>query len=238
MKSLFQQNIKVQNHECDFKNRFKFDCIAKRAQQISIDHTNLLNLKKNFYKKNNLALLVSSVVIEIKKVVFCNEDLKVVTEVFKTRRVFQRRETSFFNDKNELAIKVFADWILINTKERKILRSFPKALVYEDSKENTQSLDRIKKVESEVFLREEVAYYSRCDINFHLNHTEYISLIFDALPIFMLKEAFPKKLVINYKKEILLREMIKIYISNKKKSYYFSGKNSENDFFFQANVEF
>ncbi|MDR0738883.1 MAG: hypothetical protein LBF33_01865 [Oscillospiraceae bacterium] len=239
MRTFLEQNITVNNQECDFKGRFKFDCILKRTQQISMKHANTLKLEEDFYKKNNLAFFINNLTLNLKKVIFTNKKLKVRTEVFKPRGIFQKRKTIFLDSNNQQVVEVIVDWFLINTQKHNVVRNFPKVLTDENLREYPlRTLDHIKELKNTVFLKEELASYSRCDMNFHLNHTEYISIIFDSLFLFILNKNFPKKIIIVYKKEVLIGKKMKIFIANEENLYYFYGKDNKENIFFQANVIF
>ncbi|MDR1254158.1 MAG: hypothetical protein LBJ95_04035 [Oscillospiraceae bacterium] len=242
IKQNYKKNVVVCTHECDFKNRMKISSLLNQTQQIGIEHCDSLGIRKQL-SKTNTAFFIAKVLIEFYQEIYSDEELLILTEPYPPTKAIYRRYTDFYRISNNTCLaSLNASWVLVDVKNKKILRTPPEQLnlnFTNDPKDrNTGQQIKLRRTDKDIFAGEEKALYSRCDANGHLNNAEYASIICDYLPSDMLSQKLPKHMLIAYHHELLFGECMKIFISElAKNEYYFYGAKDEKKYF-EANILF
>ncbi|MDR1466972.1 MAG: hypothetical protein LBI55_00900 [Oscillospiraceae bacterium] len=239
MGEVYKKTIGVTSKDCDMENRMSASSMLKNNQQISINHCKDFDIEDDYYRKNGIAFLVAQVSMEFHGSPKNDDVINVISEPFKPLRAIHYRYTEFFNANNNYCwASVDSRWILVDVKKKQIIRNPPPELVFKNASESIKKhphkLFRFSEV---IFVGEETATYSRCDLYHHLNNTEYANIIFDHLPIEILKRRFPSRVFISYRKEILLGKRFGIFMGNFENRYYILGSD-EKEKYFEANVIF
>ncbi|MDR0404750.1 MAG: hypothetical protein LBH37_03050 [Oscillospiraceae bacterium] len=239
MGEVYKKTVKVSLQDCDMQDRMSASSILKNSQQASIEHCKNLNASKDYYRNNGLVFLLAQVSLEFYKNPRSDDVLSVVSEPFRPLRAIHYRYTEFLDAKDNFCFaSVDSRWVLVDIKRKRIVRQPPTDLMFKNASECVKKHPhKLQRSSDVILIGRETATYSRCDVNHHLNNAEYANIIFDYLPTEVLKEKFPRRMLICYRKEIPLGREFELFLSESENNYYFLGANHEEKYF-EVNVVF
>ncbi len=239
--SIYEKTVRVEQDQCDRSNRQKASALLAQVQQISIDQCDAIGMNNEAYERTHTAFLLAKVSVEWKRAIQVGEELTLRTQPsYPVRAVYDRR-TQLLDGQGQEAAQVDAKWVLVDTQSRKILREPPEELRYPfhnqaPDKGHDFSLPKGLAVEGTVW---EPVTYSRTDCNGHLNNARYADLIWDLLPVELVCQKRPEKLVIHYHSEAMLGQKVQLgYAVTEGGAYYVVGKKEDGTKCFEALVRF
>lgn len=239
--SIYEKRVLVEQDQCDCVNRQKASALLAQVQQVSIDQCDAIGMNQEAYARTHTAFLLAKVSVEWKRTIQVGEALTLRTQPsYPVRAVYDRR-TQLLDAQGEEAAQVDAKWVLVDTQSRKILREPPEELAYpfhNEAPDKGHDLSLPKGLAVELTARETVTY-SRTDCNGHLNNARYADLIWDLLPVELVCQKHPEKLVIHYHSEAMLGQQLQLgYAQTPDGSYYVVGKKEDGTKCFEALVRF
>lgn len=238
IKKEFEQTMIVTQNECDLNSRMRLAALLRRVQQISTDHCSALGIGDEDYKRTHSAFLLAKMSVEVYEDIMVGDQLRLLTHPGVAQKAVYPRYTELFHKDGRLAAAVDARWILVDTQSKRILRRAPEDLPIDFGNETVPMQDiSIPKEKDAELVGQVLVSYSRCDINRHLNNTEYADLICDALPVELVCQQRAKKMNISYHNEALLGEQISILRKEMDGGWYVCGELGEKKAF-EAWLEF
>ena len=206
--------------------RFTQEAAIKSAEELGYDSSKTLN--------RGLLWVIGKQYFEIYKMPHYGETIKVTTYPGKKIGTFFLRHYKILSSSDEILIRGVAVWCLIDKSTRKtIVPEEHGIFIPVVSEEGELEFPPSYRIENQLLSQTEIeAYWSRCDINGHLNNTYYFDAIEDLIPIDFLMTHTVKSLSITYKKEIRLGDKALINFGYKDPYYDFVGDR------FQARIEF
>lgn len=239
MKNTYCKQIVVNRIESDINSRWKLSYLLRQAQQIATDHCDSLGMTQELYDKTHTAFVLARISLEIKEEMRCEDIIEMRTTPSEFKRAMSLRYTQFFNTAGTECASVDSRWILIDTDSKRILRTLPEAFCFPfleaPKAQHKMSMPKNLPVE---YVKTVSADYSVCDLNYHVNNAVYADFICDCLPLELMKEKMPKKLVIFYHNELSLQKKADLYMGKiDENTFYILGKNAEKKFF-EATITF
>ena len=222
----FEKDVTVEQADCDVNNILKIGAVMRYVQQISIDHCDILGIDDKRYKETSTAFLLAKMSVEMYEAVPVGTKLHLVTTPFAAVRAVYNRYTHLLNEEGREVAAVDARWILVDTSTRKILRHPPEALQLPFSKEpdvsQSVSIPKVKETEPAGTYQ---VHYSQADLNHHLNNTIYADIVCDMLPLELMTQKRIKKMVVDYRQEVLLGQTMELQIRElpEEQGWYCSG---------------
>lgn len=203
----FQMTARVSECECDASRSLTPGGVLRLVQDVSTVHSDCLGLTAQLHQEHHTAFLLAKTAMQLERPIPAGSRLTLDTYPAQERAVFHRYTTLRLPD-GDIAAAVDARWVLVDTDTRRILRRAPQGLpLHWEGLPVAATLDlSFPKPETPAPLGEEVACYSRCDQNHHLNNTRYADLACDCLPLDRLTREPLRRLVLLYHREIPLGE--------------------------------
>lgn len=228
----------VTQNECDLNARMRLAALLRRVQQISTDHCTNLGITDEDYKRTHSGFLLAKMSVEVYEDIKVGDEIRLLTHPGIAQKAVYPRYTEIFHKDGRLAAAVDARWILVDTESKRILRRCPEDLPIDFGNETVTMHDiSIPKVKDAEQAGEVPVSYSRCDINRHLNNTEYADIICDHLPLELVCEKKARKMNISYHNEALLGEKVTICVKEMEGGWYVCGELQEKKAF-EAWLEF
>lgn len=238
IKKEFEQTMVVTQNECDLNERMRLAALLRRVQQISTDHCTNLGITAEDYQRTHSGFLLAKMSVEVYEDIKVSDEIRLLTHPGIAQKAIYPRYTEIFHKDGRLAAAVDARWILVDTESKRILRKAPEDLPITFGNDTVTMHDiTIPKVKDAEKQGEVKVTYSRCDINRHLNNTEYADIICDYLPLELICEKRAKKLNISYHNEALLGDVVSIFTKEMDGGWYICGELAEKKAF-EAWLEF
>lgn len=206
----YQKTIRVQQFQCDLRDRMKPSALMAQCQEISTDHCTALGLTRRSYRETNTAFLLAKASLELYRDIQVEETLTLTTTSSGPHRAVYSRYTTLHNGRGELAAAMDTRWVLVDLESRRILRTPPQELHFPfvEQPQLPQHSFSIPKLQTPQLQSREQVTYSRTDCNGHLNNTVYADLICDLLPLEELCSRRLKRLQIHYHNEARLGQWV------------------------------
>lgn len=222
----YQKEIIAQQYECDIHDEWPVGAILRHVQQVSTDHCDAEGLTADRFRETGTAFVMAKLALEYVHPIAAGSHLRLVTEPAVPQRAVYRRFTTITDEAGREVCRVDARWVLIDVKQRHILRAHPETLAFPFSEEANRTLDlsipRSAELQS---AGEYTAAYSRTDRNGHLNNACYADLVCDVLPPEVLCKRSICRMAISYHEELRLGETMELFLGQTgKDTYYICGK--------------
>ena len=234
----FEENFIIHDHEADCMRRFTPGSVLRRAQQISTDHCNVLGLTAQVYEQTHTAFLLAKLSVQWHQQMHTGDEVHAVTCPSAPQRATYYRLTRFYDARTgKLACEVDTRWVLVDTGTKHILRKAPEALPIPFTLPPQQAA-KLELAKAETVPAGRVtAGFSRCDINEHLNNTQYADILCDHVPLSQMKSRDICRLVLAYHREVPMGSSFMLCRGQVENGDYFVGER-EGEKQFAANLVF
>ena len=204
----------------------KYGASCVGVQQVSTDHCDAEGLTADRFQETGTAFVMAKLALEYVHPITAGSRLRLVTEPAVPQRAVYRRFTTITDAEGREVCRVAARWVLIDVKQRHILRTHPGALAFPFSEEVNRTLDLSIPRSTELEpAGEYTAAYSRTDRNGHLNNACYADLVCDVLPPEVLCQRPIRRMAISYHEELRLGETMELFLGKTgEDTYYICGK--------------
>lgn len=226
-----------------------FTSIEKEIEFIDVDFMNECRLSKVFQWFSKIAManaeqiglwytklqeqygwVVTKQSLHLDEPIRCGDKVKLETIPGKASRVIFPRYYFVTRDDGNVIGKCSSIWTLIDIDKRRIVMPRKIGLGY-DSENAKMLLEEPEDIDTSVdfeFIETRQVRYSDVDYNQHMNNTMYIDWALDLIDIDYHREKFICDASIQYKKEIMPKENVKLYKFEKDQQIIVKGLN-END---------
>ena len=206
MPLIFEDHFTVLNSESDPWLRMTPGSILRRVQDISIAQCEAKGLNDEMYQKTGTTFLLAKLSLLVFRAPCAGEAIRLETRAYGMRRALYHRVTSLHGPGGEKLCEADSRWVLVNTNTRRIMRQPPEefAHIYTDApgaEEHDLNFPKAGHLEP---LANLTAAYTQCDSNGHLNNTKYADLVCNQLPLELLREGLPRRMLLGYHNEIPL----------------------------------
>ena len=234
----FEEDFLIHDHEADCMRRFAPGAVLRRAQQVSTDHCNALGLTADVYARTHTAFLLAKLEVHWYAPLVIGDRVHAVTLPSAPQRAAYHRLTRFFKaDSGALSCEVDTRWVLVDTTTKRILRQPPQGLPipFTLPPESASKLELTKAPVQPVGMQ--MAGFSRCDVNGHLNNTQYADILCDNVPLERICQHGLSRLVLAYHREVPMGHSFLLSRGDVENGYYFVGE-SDGVKHFEANLFF
>jgi len=212
----FRKEMKAAYYDSDQNNQLKISAIMRYMQQTSSEQLAALGQSVEWMWAEGMAFILAKSNIVIYRNPVCSEVIRVGTAA--TRPIGPRfiREFVMENEAGERLVSCYSLWVLVDMKNRKILR--PNVYPHEIDWQEPNLLEEVGDIEipKKVDGREGFAsfqrdiWYSHIDNNGHVNNSVYADFIADALPYEELTTHGISRLALSFQKEAMHGERLAI----------------------------
>ena len=169
----------IPEFECDFNLRLTAGGLLRLVQEVSTRHCTLLGITMERYQQTHTAFLLAKLCARVYEDIPAGAEVTITSLPSSPIRAVYHRYTTLSLPDGRTAAAVDARWMLVDTQSRRILRRAPEELGLPFDMAAVPELPiRITRPREELLpAGEEVACYSRCDQNRHMNNTRYADII-------------------------------------------------------------
>lgn len=238
LENRFEEDFLIHDHEADCMRRFAPGAVLRRAQQVSTDHCNALGLTADVYARTHTAFLLAKLEMQWHAPLVIGDRVHAVTRPSAPQHAAYHRLTEFFNaGSGALCCAVDTRWVLVDTTTKRILRRPPQELGLPFSLPPARDA-KLELVKAPVQpLGMQTAGFSRCDVNGHLNNTQYADILCDNVPLARICQHGVRRLVLAYHREVPMGHSFLLSRGDVEGGYYFVGE-SDGAKHFEANLFF
>ena len=202
---------KVEQFECDLRDRMKLSWLMRRQQQGGEEQ--LLSLGMGYQKlfDEGMVFLISKIVGEIIQMPRYQQEIAVMTCPLPPRSATFLRETRVEDrSTGRLLSRMVTAWMLVNPVDRRILRpsAFPYQMVMGEFTDDP-SIFRFRAPQGEPVGGRTVGY-SDLDINGHVNNAVYGDIAEDFLPLEVVQQQELAGFAFHYQNEALAGDRLTI----------------------------
>jgi len=179
----WSNEYKVHYYYTDYNNILKPGYSARYMQETAWNALKNWGPPPEYFYKNNLAFILSKIKFRYYEEIYEDDVIKVETWALPAKVLIFPRNYRIYKD-GKIAAEAVSSWVLINTKDKTILR--PDVLnniftSYDDEELSFGVQRRIKMPENMSEYIEYKVRYADIDTNFHMNNVAYIDLLCDNL---------------------------------------------------------
>lgn len=210
---VYEDYYKVHHYEADRNGRAFIATFINYFEDLSLNHSNSLDMGIDYLLKNNIAWVVYKWDIKINKYAMLGEKLRIRTWAHSVRTFYAYRKFEVINSLGEIIATANSLWFMINTKRRRpckiqeeIIEKF--GLTKEDNV--PIEFEKLREPTSVTDEKNFVVRYSDIDTNNHVNNVKYISWALETVPEGIISNYKLSGLKINYDKETSYGDNIKV----------------------------
>ena len=219
----------IPEFECDFNLRLTAGGLLRLVQEVSTRHCTLLGITMERYQQTHTAFLLAKLCARVYEDIPAGAEVTITSLPSSPIRAVYHRYTTLSLPDGRTAAAVDARWMLVDTQSRRILRRAPEELGLPFDMAAVPELPiRITRPREELLpAGEEVACYSRCDQNRHMNNTRYVRRALALLREAGDCPAFFPELRVTYSRECRLGETISLAADRRPEGILLSGQGPE-----------
>lgn len=235
---MYKEKVKITSVDVDSNLNLKVPSIFKFFQHISSNHSEKLGVGKSNTIDKDMCWVITRFKVVIYDYPKFNDEIIVSTHPGEINKFLFPRFYQIYSAKGKLLVSACAIWLVLNAKTRRIVtKPFGDSKFKSESSKDDIDLPEAVKPEEELKLVEErLVRYNDTDINGHLNNTKYIEFILDTRDREFYKTHLLKEITIAYEKEIVEKQIVKIYRNNDDLNQFVRGAIDENNISFSAHL--
>ncbi|MGE4289591.1 MAG: acyl-[acyl-carrier-protein] thioesterase [Salinivirgaceae bacterium] len=225
--------FKITSADVDMFSRIRLGALVNLLIQSAINSADQLGFGFGGIKQQHLFWVLSRLHIEIDRPLLWYEAVSVETWPKNVEKILYLRDFIIRDKDQQVVARATSGWLAIDleTKRPKIIEGLDAELFSRlKDKHGISSLpEKIFPVkEGEAF--DFKATYFDIDLNKHVTSSRYVDWMMDTFPLDFHQNHYPKKLLINYNKETLPGEQLKlIRHENEPGSFQFEGINRQSN---------
>lgn len=230
----YQTTRAIPEFECDPSLRLTAGGLLRIVQEVSTRHCTLLGITMDRYQQTNTAFLLAKLCARVYEDIPAGAEVAVTSRPSGAIRAVYHRYTTLTLPDGRLAAAVDARWMLVDTRSRRILRRAPDELGLPFDIGSVPEFPlRITRPEGPLTpAGQELAGYSRCDQNRHMNNTRYADILCDRLPLDRLEAGPIRELCLSYHREVPMGRTLSLFFRETAPgAYYFLGREGDQDCF-------
>ena len=210
---MFTKNFIISNNDVDARFDLKVSAIFRYFQDMALLATKDLGVDSMSLSKRNIDWVITRMMVEIKRLPKCDEQISVFTYPGKDMAMLYPRYFFITDAKGEIIIRSSSIWCLIDNDTRKIIvdKDVIKKLPEETHDSQLPFPEKIAMPMNQKYIERRVIHYSDLDFNSHMNNVRYIELLTDTHDSCFYKSHQIKSITLNYLKEIKEKEVVDIY---------------------------
>ncbi|MEN8154379.1 MAG: acyl-ACP thioesterase domain-containing protein [Acidobacteriota bacterium] len=238
MKNIVEKDLvliskfKVSSAETDMEARLSLGALVNLLIQSATRSAYNLGFGFDNLRKHNLFWVFNRLTMEIFKPVKWNEKITIETWPKDIVGLLYTRDFIVRDEKDNIIVKATTAWLPIDleTKRPKRKESFESDFFtyLKDKNAIEEPPEKLPETKDGDLFEVRSTFFD-IDFNKHVTSTRYVDWMMDTFPIDFHRDNYPKGLSINYLKETMPGEKIRIVRNmNKGKEYCFEGLNLNN----------
>ena len=209
----YSTTFQIGSFDTDLNGNAKITSICNYLQEIAGKHVDLINQGIDDLKSNNLAWVLSRLILKIDRLPKWKEEIEIETWSTGTDGLFGNREFRIVDSTGKTLAIAGSSWLVINITNKRPVRPHKiveKMPINPESPLFDYPLPKIT-INNDFDTEEEIhVQYSDIDINQHVNNVKFVEWVIDSCPIEFLTQKQIRELEINFMHEAKLNETLSI----------------------------
>ncbi len=222
----------VTSADTDMNSRLKLSALVNYLIQSAISSAEKLGFGFADLKKEHLFWVLNRLTLEIYRPVTWSEAIEVETWPKNIERIFYIRDFIVRDAQQNVVAKASSAWLAIDLSNKRP-GNFNKDKMevftrLKDTHALEYSPEKLGAIES-TSDSEIVPSYFDIDLNKHVTSTRYVDWMMDQFPVDFHAQNYPQLLSINYMKETMINDMIRLSHTHDEAGHCFEGFNTVQD---------
>ena len=200
-----------------YKNLITNQGILSILEETAGSHSSSIGYGLNDIPETHVSWAILNWKVEVLKRPKYFDNVTVKTWAREKNKIFCYRDFEVYDENNNLLIIATSKWIFLDTEKNSIMKIedsfYNKYNPEEKSVFNTLDIPKLKEPENSIQTFKYSVKRSDIDINGHMHNTNYLGLVYEALPEDVYKNNIFNNFEILYKKEIKLNDNVKFLYS-------------------------
>lgn len=232
MNLFYTLSHRIYSSECDMEQRLRPGALVDLLIQAAIGSADSLGFGVQEMQKENSLWVLSQLSLEIVRPMKWKERIQVKSWPKDQQGAFYLRDFELHDTEGQVVVRAVSSWLALDENNKRPRRLQGPAV---------ENLSRLKDKHALPYAPHKLSFspkehdksiepaYSDYDLNRHVTASRYIDWLFDSLPLPFLAANYPKMLSINYLREILPKNKLKLYWQQHgENEYHFEGKLTDN----------
>ncbi|MGO2082823.1 acyl-[acyl-carrier-protein] thioesterase [Vagococcus sp.] len=197
-------------YECDVTKRITLPSLLKLVVATSTSQSEVLGVSEKKVAEFGLGWIITHYEIDINRLPEQGETITIKTEAESYNKFFCYRNFWILDENGEELVYMQSVFALMDTQKRKIT-SVKKEIIAPFASEKIKTIKRPApqaEFKESAATKNYVVRYFDLDANQHVNNAIYFIWLFDVLPIEFLRENTPKRILVNFNKEVLYGDAV------------------------------
>ena len=207
----YELSTRVRFAYCDMYNRMTVSYMLKEAQQVSMEHCQVLGIGHETLRREGQVFILARLKVDICRAPVGGETIRIVTQPHAPVRCVYPRFTRFYGADGTQLAQIDSRWVLVNLGTLRLLTSVPETM-RELFAPYDGVLSPIRPAQAEGW-REAASRevtYAVTDVNRHMNNAAYADWAYDCLSEDLASGRAVKAFSILYHHEARLGERIRL----------------------------
>ncbi len=230
---VLQYTFVVTTADCDMNARLRAGGLVNFLVLAAINSADTLGFGYAGLRGQQLFWVLSRMTVEIYKPLKWYDTAVVETWPKDVNGLLYLRDFVVKNQHDEIVAKCTSGWLAIDIQSKRPRKVEEKFSYIFDRMKERHALDQLPEKLGPVSAGDPFEVKSTwfdLDVNKHVTSTRYVDWMADTLPADILRSHYPKKISINYLKETMMGESIRmIRSSSDENQFIFEGTNRESD---------
>ncbi len=222
----------VTSADTDMYSRLKLSALVNYLIQSAINSAEQLGFGFGELKKEHLFWVLNRLSVEIYHPLKWNEKITVETWPKNIERIFYIRDFIVRDEKEQIVAKASSAWLaidLISKRPGNVNKDKMEVFTrLKDLHALDYSPEKLSTFTGESAAKQTPSYFD-IDLNKHVTSTRYVDWMMDVFPLEFHENNYPSLLSINYMKETMLGETIKLTHDKELNQHCFEGYNTSQD---------
>ncbi len=216
--------------ECDLTGHWKPSAVLQAAQDISVEHADLIGCGNAVLEEKGYCWLVSRQQYHFERYPQAGDTIRLTTWPGEPKRVIFPRYHLFEDVKGETLGWAATVWMLADKESKRLLSAQKTGVVMPDNRDRTPPIETPEKVllpKEAGRMAERRVCYSDADINHHMNNTRYLEWACDLIePSRFLREELCD-FSLNYLQEATLGMTLQLQLVEHPADFYLMGTDRQ-----------
>ncbi len=234
----FLREYYLRSADFDKNEKLTPRAILELFQDVAGNHAEEIGIGFDALLKRNLLWVIARTKFVVEKEVDRYSTVTVKTWPLAPQRFIFRREHLIYNSKGEIAVRGSSDWMVINSETRALALGssvFPEDFEYLSELGLDEKLRKIRDIAGAITETKAMPGFTDIDMNNHVNNTRYADFAINAIN----PDSKPiKSFQIDYHKEVLEGEELKLTVVSNEETCVVRGENIEGEKKFTCEVVF
>ncbi len=211
--SILEKKFPISSRHADFKSELRLSALINDYIQAAWQHAEALGVGYQHLKEQGLGWVLSRFTLDIYRLPKWPGEIKIKTWPKGMNRLFYLRDAEMYHGEEKFAA-ITSAWLIFDVKSKR-----PKVL-YKDQpylhqlagKHAIESDIPALKIEGTPNLSTSYKVrYNDIDVNLHLTTVRYLDFLFDTYDIEFMRENTPKKMTVNFLKEVVFGDQLVLH---------------------------